>query len=372
MKKTNLQYLISLFSAAAILFLLTACDKQEGEKPGGGDGYKIKVGTWYFGGWSFPPDANGYTFHISPSLVGDKTRKPVWGWREDKPEIMQTQIDYAADAGIAWWGFCWYENTLVEDPQMEYLNTALQLFLEAPNRERLEFCLLSCHPVSQQSWATWCDKTIALMKAPNYLRVDQRPVIVFFNADEAIGGMGGAAKMSEALEEYRAKAIEAGVGEPLIGAAAQTAPAAAIYRQSGFEFLTTYNNSNFGRLNAGANDYAALMEGDRKAWSISAATDLPFLPAMTAGYDMRPWAADHLTLPASDFWYTGVTPKLLGSHLTEMIGWAAEHRTKVLGSNLAVIYAWNEYGEGGWLTPSVAEGNMRLEYIRAAIERQNK
>lgn len=365
------KYGFILAAATAALLLIPACEKSDGGE-GPGDGYKIKVGTWYFGGWSFPPDANGYTFHISPSLVGDNSRKPVWGWREDSPEIMRQQIDYAANAGIDWWGFCWYENTLVEDPQMDYLNTALQLFREAPNKDRLEFCLLSCHPVSSVNWETWCSKTIDCMKESNYLHVDGRPVIVFFNSDEAINSMGGATAMSKALAAYRAKAKEAGIGEPIVGAAVQAKPANPIYRQSGFEFLTTYNNSNFGRQKAGANDYTALMKGDRTAWTISATTDLPFLPAMTAGYDMRPWATDHPTIPASDFWYTGVTSQLLGSHLTEMIGWTKEHRNKVLGSNLAVIYAWNEYGEGGWLTPSVAEGNLRLEYIRAAIERQNK
>lgn len=358
-------YLI-LFAALA---LLSSCDKQDGGTPGGGDdGFRAKVGAWYFGGWSFPADANGYTFHISPSLVGDNARKPVWGWREDTAAIMQRQVDYAADAGLEWWGFCWYENTLVADPQMEYLNTALDLFLEAPNKDRLEFCLLSCHPVSPASWETWCRKAIALMKEPNYLKVDGRPVIVFFNSDEAIASMGGATGMAKALAQYRTAAVAAGVKEPLIGAAVQAKPANSVYRQSGFEFLTTYNNSNFGRRKAGANDYSELMEGDRTAWSISATTDLPFMPAMTAGYDMRPWATDHPTLPASDFWYTGVTARLLGSHLSEMIQWTEKHTSEVLGGNLAVIYAWNEYGEGAWLTPSVGEANLRLEYIRAAIE----
>lgn len=210
------------------------------------------------------------------------------------------------------------------------------------------------------------------MKESNYLHVDGRPVIVFFNSDEAINSMGGATAMSKALAAYRAKAKEAGIGEPIVGAAVQAKPADPIYRQSGFEFLTTYNNSNFGRQKAGANDYTALMEGDRTAWTISATTDLPFLPAMTG-------RIRHASLgngPSHDSGFGllvyGVTSQLLGSHLTEMIGWTKEHRNKVLGSNLAVIYAWNEYGEGGWLTPSVAEGNLRLEYIRAAIERQNK
>ena len=35
-------------------------------------------------------------------------RKPVWGWKDDTVEIMQKQIDYCADHGIAFWAFDWY------------------------------------------------------------------------------------------------------------------------------------------------------------------------------------------------------------------------------------------------------------------------
>ena len=58
------KYGFILAAATAALLLIPACEKSDGGE-GPGDGYKIKVGTWYFGGWSFPPDANGYTFHIS-------------------------------------------------------------------------------------------------------------------------------------------------------------------------------------------------------------------------------------------------------------------------------------------------------------------
>lgn len=347
----------------AVCFVFNSCSKNEEENPSS-DTFDPKVGAWYFGGWSFPPDPNGYTFHISPSLVGDIQRKPIWGWREDSPEIMKQQIDLAVEAGIEWWGFCWYENTLVEDPQMEYLNTALSLFLEAPNRNSLEFCLLSCHPISDENWDIWCSKNIELMKNENYLKVVGRPMIVLFNADEVIASMGGAEKMRKAFEGYRSKAIEAGVGDPFIGAVVRTSPAGSIYNQCGFDFLTTYNNSNFGRLEAGANDFEALNNGDKKAWDIAKTTDLPVMPTLTVGYDMRPWATDHPTLPASDFWYTGVTAQRIAEQLQSMILWGKTNQTELLTDNLMVMYAWNEYGEGAWLTPSVGSGNIRLEYIK--------
>ncbi|HRN56674.1 MAG TPA: glycoside hydrolase family 99-like domain-containing protein, partial [Agriterribacter sp.] len=87
------------------------------------------------------------------------------------------------------------------------------------------------------------------------------------------------------------------------------------------------------------------------------------------GYDMRPWAQDHPTIPASDFWYTGVTPEKIGEHLSEGIRWVKDHHAKTLG-NLLVMYAWNENGEGAWLTPTKMEGAARLAQIKEVIQRE--
>lgn len=337
---------------------------------------KIKVGAWYFGGWSFKPDVNGHTFHISPTLVTQYSdREPVWGWREDTPEIMVDQINYAADAGLSFWGFCWYENTLVSQPEMmDDLNIALDLYMKAPNRKRLDFCLLSVHPVSLVNWDKLCDRTISYFKESNYLRVDGKPVMIFFNSDEVISGMEGIERVKKALNTYREKARKAGVGEILIGA--RTAPSSdpsyqKKYEISGFDFLTTYHNGPEGRVRPGANDYKNLTDADKMNWNkISFNTSLPYIPTMGVGYDMRPWAVDHPTIPASDYWFTGVTPERIANQLREAMIWTKENRKKVL-DNLLLIYAWNENGEGAWLTPTKSEGNARLDAIKKVIEEES-
>lgn len=337
---------------------------------------EVKVGAWYFGGWSFPPDENGYTFHISPTLVNQfSEREPIWGWREDNPEIMIDQINYAADAGLSFWGFCWYENTLVSDSTlMNNLNNALALFLNAPNSNRLQFLLLSCQPVSPVNWGKLCDKTIAYFKKTNYLKVDGKPVMIFFNTDEIIEGMGGLENMKEAINLYRVKAKKEGFGEILIGARVTSLSSNMLlyykYKFCGFDFLTTYSQSDIGRISAGPNDYENLVKGDKKAWellsSMANANNMDYLPTVSAGYDMRPWAADHPTIPSSDFWYTGVTPERIAKHLNDAIVWIQSTPSKIL-NNLLIIYAWNEYGEGAWLTPTKSEGTARLDAIEKVI-----
>lgn len=337
-----------------------------------------KVGAWYFGGWSVTPDTNGHTFHISPTLTSDYAdRMPVWGWREDAPGVMERQIDLAADAGLDFWGICWYETGVRKEKVFEELNTVFDLFLAAPNSKRLEFFLLSCQPVSPESWDAFCDKSIAMFERDNYLRVDGKPVMTFFNSQQVVEDLGGEEAARAAMEAYREKAREKGVGEVLLGsvtACRGEIEFQSFFKRCGFDFLTTYNNADTGRRHAGENDYDNLAKGDSLSWEvISACTehlDMKFLPSMTVGYDMRPWAVDHPTLPKSDYWYTGITPQRIAAQLERMIAWVRTHGDAVLGGNLSVIYAWNENGEGGWLTPTASEGNIRLEAIGKLLKKE--
>jgi hypothetical protein len=374
--KSRLHYTITGVFLLAV-FLILSCDKRAGAASGSNNSDTVKVGAWYFGGWSFPPDANGHTFHISPTLTtAYMDREPVWGWREDDPGVMEQQIKYAADAGLDFWGFCWYDNTLNPENKelMDNLNNGLELFLKANNSHLLNFFLLSCHPVSPVSWEGVCDRIITYFKAPNYLRVDEKPVIAFFNTDELINGLGGVQKTRAALQLFRDKAKHAGYAEVLIGARTFPRPQNPTYQNTyltcGFDFLTTYNNADDGRQQAGGNSYESLLEGDRISWNgIADHTPLPFLPVVGTGYDMRPWAQDHPTIPASDFWYTGVTPEKIGKHLSEGIRWVKDHQAKTLG-NLLIMYAWNENGEGAWLTPTKMEGAARLAQIKEVIQHE--
>ena len=332
----------------------------------------IRLGAWYYGGWSFPADSKGYTFQISPSLVTKfSEREPIWGWREDPPGVMESQIDYAANGGLSFWGFCWYENSLLSDSiTMNNLNNALDNFLQSPNKNRLDFFLISCNPVSNVSWSKVCNRTIVYFKEPNYLKVDGKPIMTFFNADEIISDLGGISNTKNAIDLYRQRARNSGVGEILIGSATSPNLDQSKYAKCGFDFLFAYNNANYGRINAGANDYSNLETGELRIWNnISSETSLPFIATVGTGYDMRPWATDHPTLPASDFWYTGVTPAKIGAHLRSGLQWTKNNSQKVL-DNLLFIYAWNENGEGSWLTPTKSEANARLDTIQNVISKE--
>ena len=356
-----------------ILFIsLTLSSCKETDEPEIKKEDKIKVGAWYFGGWSFPADDNGYTFHISPSLVNDfPEREPIWGWREDGDGVMEMQIDYAANAGLSYWGFCWYENSLTGQKEyMDNLNNALELFLQSPNNDRLEFFLMSSFPVQDSNWGKVIDGTVPYFKKSNYLKVDGKPIIAFFNSDQMLDEFGVGSGVKSRLEKLRGKARDIGMGEILVGARSASYSNQSGYKNSGFDFVFAYHYADEGRTHAGKNDYKNLNVAANTAWDkIAMNSSLPFFATVGVGYDMRPWAADHPTMPASDYWYTGVTSEKIGEHLREGIAWTKENHDDVLG-NLLMMYAWNENGEGAWLTPTNYENNARLEAVQKIIDEE--
>jgi len=51
-------------------------------------------------------------------------------------------------------------------------------------------------------------------------------------------------------------------------------------------------------------------------------------------------------------WYPDRTPKLVEEFVRAGVRWLDEHPDKATPQRLQLLYAWNENGEGGYLTPS--------------------
>ena len=64
------------------------------------------------------------------------------GRRDDRLEIVERQIDLAADHGFAFFAFCWYWHGTQKEVDADPKHTGLELFLKARNNRRMKFCLL--------------------------------------------------------------------------------------------------------------------------------------------------------------------------------------------------------------------------------------
>jgi hypothetical protein len=204
---------------------------------------RAKAGAYYFDGWTTGSP------HITERLkteFGD--REPVWGWNDDTLQIVEQQIDYAADGGLAFFAFDWY---YPEGPEKKCpLNTGLNLYLKARNRTRLEFCLLvanhSGFRIGPKDWDAVCDIWTELFKQPTHLKIDGKPLIIFFSARELLNSFETTDTLKSAFNRLREKTRSAGLEGVQIAACATPGPRwdwdnLNLLASAGFDCFTGYN-----------------------------------------------------------------------------------------------------------------------------------
>ncbi len=140
--------------------------------------HNMKLGAYYFAGWAGknPLDdgtpeyawAKGMPTHFTKKLAkGFTGGTPVWGWRDDTQELMERQIDLAADNGISYFSFCWYwkdNKGPINVPAIEEdsKHLPMQMFMKVKNNARMEFCLLVANHsgfeiVGEEAWKQAAD-----------------------------------------------------------------------------------------------------------------------------------------------------------------------------------------------------------------------
>jgi len=362
--KMYLNFLISeLKTVCAKVFLTVVilcvagwtCDAGAKEKKS-----SMKLGAYYFAGWAgkCPYDdgtpenawAKGMPTHFTKQLATVYAgRTPVWGWRDDTQEVVERQIDLAADNGITYFSYCWYWkdnkgpiNTEAIERDSKHL--PMQLFMKAKNNSRMEFCLLVANHqgseiVGTEAWKQAADYWITLFKHPRYLRMEGKPVIMIFLPR-------GADK--EGLAYLQVAARKAGFNGVDVVSCGNGKP------EDGFSLKTNYNIKPAMTKISEKHTFKELVDANMKAWQ--GTPEQPIIPVATQGWDRRPWEATDGTgfgkgSPVSWYFERG-TPKEFGNYMASMAKWMKEHPEQVTKDRLALIYAWNETGEGGYLIPT--------------------
>jgi hypothetical protein len=326
------------------------------------------VGAYYFDGWAGASERwrddpqwtrlNPPT-HLTKRMIEEFAgREPIWGWRDDKLEIMERQIDLAADQGIAFFAFCWYWNKDLKKLDQDPKHTGLNLFLKARNNHRLKFCLLVANHQGffiqgTEEWAKAADAWLPYLKHPQHLTVNREPLVIIFNP-------GNASK--EGLAQIQATALKAGL--PGVAIAACGSGKAEI----GFTHTTHYNIVPGYAAKSEPRPYAELVEAHQRAWNGS--TEQPHIPTLTVNWDKRPWEGPRGLGTVAGAYYSDRTPQQFDSALESAITWMDDHPRQTTAERIVLLYAWNELGEGGFLAPTKGdpEGTY-LKVVKQVLER---
>jgi hypothetical protein len=325
----------------------------------------IRFGAFYFDGWT------GKTFHISKKLISDfPERKPVNGWITSTQVSVDQQINQAAEAGLSFFNFCWYYNgNSGNDIAANVRNNALNFYLKSPNKSKLDFSLLVANHkgyfIKKEHWPLLIDYWCKLFQDPSYVKVNGAPLITFFDTYSLISTFKNSANVKIAFDQFKKKALALGFPDIRLAICLNNPGEMAVAERCGFDIITTYNNhASAMQVSTGTISLNnQILSNDNQEWTkMLRKTKKAVIPTITLNWDRRPWDTGvKMSKRFSGFSGESVKEAILSSKR-----WLSTNDNR-MDDKIAFVYAWNEYGEGAWLTPSLKWGDQLLKGLADGI-----
>lgn len=265
------------------------------------------------------------------------------------PDRMQADFDaelrYAIDAGIDYFAYCWYDRTPPEghvtdteaktaDGHLQELTKARLLHLASDLKDQIGLCaiLITSHPYSD----TELTALLKTMQESYYEKVDGRPLVYLFpGAWEPL------------LERLQRLCQEAG----------QASPYAVLmehWETSAEQLAKVDALSDYAGCPEGAT-WEKLVEELCKQNEYRIAQGKPIVPHFAMGWDPSPRVLHPVpwcSYPELDY-AKPATPEQFLQGARRFKKWLQEHAENCPTGQL-LVFAWNEFEEGGWLCPTWA------------------
>jgi hypothetical protein len=360
------------------------------------------IGVWYFTLWNRSSrstqvtqtlkvygradyaEGHGIAPIVDPTTqqsVSFAGRRPLLGFYDlMDPNVVGREIEEAASEGIEFLALYWYFNAKSGDE--EDVSAPTSLFFSSPVRDKIKLLLapiaLSDTGDTHVSLATWQEHTvprlIEYMSSDAYYRVDGRPLVIDFAVDYAQAG--------DEVAAYAAlrQAAKSTLGiDPMI---VRMLPAKAKYgdmayfqkvvHPDGFACFAHAVTGSFEPYARYIADWTPEMTAQITPTGQSTIATPMFIPCGSIGQDPRPWYEIERGAPNgpnSMAFTVGTTPALFRQHLDALKGFVEAHRRLTRG--LAILYAWNEWGEAAAaIEPSAVDGYSYADVVREVFALQ--
>ncbi len=291
-------------------------------------------------------------------VINDSTVSINGGYQE----VMDREIGFAASAGLDYWAFVLYDRNMS-------MSEGLKLYLESEQREKINFCLILHSTLASKGpdWPIERNRIIDLMNEPGYQTVlGGRPLVYAF--------MGGGFPF-ERFQELREEAQKSGLDPYYVFMGWNPEEDYKQTRGKGFDAVSNYA--------AGGNmpfftDLAQKVEN--RYWENAAGSETPYIPLVTTGWDKSPrqdhpvsWELD-AAYHDQEIFPSRATTAEIAAHLKKALEFTELH-PQICRARSIIIYAWNEYDEGGWIAPTRgpqgAPDSSRLEAIKVVLSQKN-
>ena len=311
-------------------------------------------------------------------------REPMLGWYDDREQkVLDNQILQASSRGISHFAFYYYWK---EDGTAPRPGQNVELWKTSPNKNLMNYYLyfVADGAYNSTDWrAKIVPKLIEFMKEPQYKRsksmdpkMNNRPIVGFFG--DMIARLGGTdASLKAELDYLRSESVKAGVGDPIL--LCNGYRALSNFMVQGYDGFQPLNLAGIGMDdNIGVpEDYASSYPS---AWKDFVTHDYTgdgtgyenyenylFIPGGLNAFDARPWrgvASD----TAGNYFYADPSPNKFKAQLNNVKKYLDTHPQSM---NMATMYAWNEWGEGGSIEPNTLFGYGYVDAMQEVFNLKN-
>jgi hypothetical protein len=334
---------------------------------------RLIVGAIRWDGWSGGPAEVNQILHrtLAPQKFHD--RIPFFGKEvssdsvqvaDSSQQVMEKEIAYAKIAALDYWAFVTY-------PENSELSIALRNYLRSSSRKEINFCAISEEARFTRSDTSYQSYVERLLREPGYQSVmNGRPLwyIGFVDPGNVVRNWGSFRNFKKAIDGIRRKTIKAGLKNPYVVLMDFSATLGKQWYDSlGCDAISSYvaqkqtPHGSYKQLNAEAEQF----------WNECKSKGASVVPIFVAGWSPKPridyrciWSKFY----PSDVYYSKATPEELAWHFEQGFQWMARNK-KATPAQCALVYAWNEYDEGGWLAPTLSDGTKRIEAIAEVIKK---
>lgn len=266
--------------------------------------------------------------------------------RLDTQEQMDIEIAAAKAGGIDYWAFGYYGDN---NPNAN----ALKKYLASSHKNDVKYTLI-IFPLSIAKTA----QIVNHFKNSQYLKVvNGRPLVYVFES--------GGQFTKDNITALRNAATSAGLPNPYIVWMTWNVNDGMVGKL-GLDAISAYALAPNGPDDT-VQPYSNLAEVNQKFWNSAKSKGLKVIPLVSTGWDPRPRYEN--PPPWGIGGHTAVsvgTPEEIAANLKTAKDWVKAN-LGAAESQVIIMYAWNEFAEGGWLTPMLEGGSARLDAIGRAI-----
>lgn len=301
-----------------------------------------KVGCYYFPGWGTPcgGPSDGGSSATAWSYIPAGELPLKGAYNENLQATCDAQLTEMVSFGLSFVVYDWYQRSSVP-----YVSHSINNHIASTVPNKPKFCCMYTQPSSSPKTAQGFRDAIATYQAnyindPAYFKIDGRPVVFIYVADTFKPDAGGTtasvkALLAEARQNTNFYFIGMGYSQVHFGNGSDSLKAAG-YDAISYYNLPNNNPNTWDGLEANYTDYFTRIES----------ASLPSILPVSTGFDTTNWSGTYRntldTLPKFE------------AHLRKVKAFLDYSYDK--NNGMAVIEAWNEYGEGGVLEPATHNG----------------